>query len=120
MKQLSACLLAALIAFSAPLMAQEADDSRKDEGLSLMQEGLSLLFEELLKDMEPALRDLQDLQRDFQQDMGPALEELMQRLGDLSEYHAPEVLENGDILIRRKTPEELQLERPLEEGEIEI
>ncbi len=44
----------------------------------------------------------------------PLLEELGEKVGELSEYHAPEVLPNGDIIIRRKTPEELA---PDEEGE---
>ncbi|SLN39357.1 hypothetical protein PSA7680_01938 [Pseudoruegeria aquimaris] len=114
-------LLASLTLGAAPLpaLAQESEGSRKEEGLSLMEQGLSMLFEELLKDMEPALRELEGLQ----QDMGPALEELLGRIGELSQYHAPEVLENGDILIRRKTPEELRREeeaRPLEDGEVEI
>ena len=41
----------------------------------------------------------------------------MAKVGDLSAYHAPEVLPNGDIIIRRKTPQETE---PLPEGEIEL
>ncbi len=37
-------------------------------------------------------------------EIGPALGEMIDRLGDMSAFHAPEVLENGDILIRRKQP----------------
>ena len=36
--------------------------------------------------------------------------QLLALIDDLRNYHAPEKLENGDILIRRKTPAELQLE----------
>ncbi len=38
------------------------------------------------------------------QELGPALLELEGRLIDLQSYHAPEVLPNGDIIIRRKVP----------------
>lgn len=37
-------------------------------------------------------------------EIGPALGDMIDRLGDMSAFHAPEVLENGDILIRRKQP----------------
>jgi hypothetical protein len=32
---------------------------------------------------------------------------LQDALGNLNAYHAPEILPNGDIIIRRKTPAEL-------------
>ncbi len=35
---------------------------------------------------------------------GPALRELQGALQNLDAYHPPEVLPNGDILIRRKEP----------------
>ncbi|MEM7752887.1 MAG: hypothetical protein AAF230_05690 [Pseudomonadota bacterium] len=43
----------------------------------------------------------------FMQEMEPALEDFQGFVEDLNAYHPPEVLPNGDILIRRKTPEEL-------------
>jgi hypothetical protein len=36
--------------------------------------------------------------------MGPALADLMEKVDDWTVYHPPEMLENGDILIRRKQP----------------
>lgn len=49
----------------------------------------------------------------FQQLMGrllervdPLMEDLTEMMGDLSGWHAPEVLENGDILIRRRRGDE--------------
>jgi hypothetical protein len=36
--------------------------------------------------------------------------QLTELLGDLSAWHAPEVLPNGDILIRRRQPEAPELE----------
>ncbi|MCA2009910.1 hypothetical protein LCM17_00265 [Cereibacter sphaeroides] len=37
--------------------------------------------------------------------VNPYLQDLAEMLGDLSGWHAPEVLPNGDILIRRRAPE---------------
>jgi hypothetical protein len=44
----------------------------------------------------------------------PLLKELGEKVGEVSEYQAPEVLPNGDIIIRRKKPEETA---PEDEGE---
>jgi hypothetical protein len=57
-----------------------------EEGFSLLEEGTKLLLRGLLSEMEPALRELQGALR------------------ELDAYHPPEVLPNGDILIRRKEP----------------
>ena len=46
----------------------------------------------------------------YVEEMGPALEELAAKLGDLTAYHPPEVLENGDIIIRHKKPVEPEKE----------
>ncbi|WP_238366997.1 hypothetical protein [Mesobacterium pallidum] len=99
MKQL---VLAALIALPLPAAAQE-------EGSDLMKRGLQLFFDGLHEEMEPALRELDLLMddfgpalRDFATEMGPALRELLAEVEDWSVYEAPEVLPNGDILIRRK------------------
>ncbi|WP_417726121.1 hypothetical protein [Roseovarius sp.] len=126
MKQLrqlrAACLIIALSAV--PVAAQEADDTEK--GRSLMEEGARLFFEGIQREMGPALEGLreraQDMEpalRQFIEEMGPALSDLMREVGDLSAYHAPEVLPNGDIILRRKTPQDV-LEPPLPEGEIEL
>ena len=71
------------------------------QGLNLMEEAMRLFMRGLLQEMEPALDDLRDL------------------VAGIDAYHPPEVLENGDILIRRKTPEELEADPPAE-GEIDI
>ena len=73
--------------------AAEEDGLR--EGFSLLQEGTRMMLRGLMAELEPGLRELQD------------------RIGDLSAYHPPEILPNGDILIRRKDPlepgEEIEL-----------
>ncbi len=38
--------------------------------------------------------------------VGPWFSELGEMLGDLSGWHAPEFLPNGDILIRRRAPDQ--------------
>ncbi len=58
-------------------------------------------LEGLLEEMEPAFEGM----RGFMAEMGPALGELMEEVEDWSRYEAPEVLPNGDIIIRRKPDE---------------
>ena len=41
---------------------------------------------------------------DLMRQVDPWLADLAEMLGDLSGWHAPEVLDNGDILIRRRQP----------------
>lgn len=115
-------LPAALMLAVAPVPAQEAPEG---EGRSLMEEGARLFWEGIRREMAPALdslrkqtEEMEPAIRDFVERMGPALTELMGKIGDLSAYHPPEVLPNGDIILRRKTPQELQETVP--EGEIEI
>lgn len=98
------------VALAAPALAQEGSGS-VDEGLDLLREGARILMESMLKEMEPALRDMQDDLATALKQMEPALRDLGAMLGDLRNYHAPEKLPNGDIIIRRKTPTELLTER---------
>lgn len=91
--------------FSLPVAAQDAGD----EAPSLMERGAQLFIEGLLKEMEPAIDDLGNLAeefgpaiRQFANEMGPKLRELMDEVEDWSAYEAPEILPNGDIIIRRK------------------
>ncbi len=73
--------------------------SELEEGFGLLGEGMELMFRGLMAEMEPAFRELEGV------------------LSDLNAYHAPEVLPNGDIIIRRRVP--LQVETA-PEGEIDI
>lgn len=83
----------AVILLTMPSVAQEQDD-----GTSLMERGAQQFLEGLLREMEPALNGM----RDFMEQMGPAMVELLDEVKDWSRYEPPEVLENGDIIIRRK------------------
>ena len=55
---------------------------------------------------------------DFLTDFGPMLEGLRDQVQDWTLYETPEVLENGDIIIRRKPAPEAQ--EKLSEGTREI
>ncbi len=86
----------------APAMAQDAP-ADVDKGVNLMQEGAKLLLKGLMSNMEPAMQDMGRALSELQ----PAMTDLLAMMGDVTKYHAPEMLENGDIIIRHKTPAEL-------------
>lgn len=118
--QRSALVLAFL---AAPSLAQDLPD---EEAPSLMERGAQLFLKGLAEEMGPALDDLRGLAdgaqpalRQFVDEMGPALADLLGRAGDLSAYHPPEMLPNGDIIIRRKTPDEAPAD-PLADPSAEI
>lgn len=111
MKQI---LLPALLA-SALALPLHAEETPADEGFSLMEEGARLLFRGLMQEMEPALKEMEGLStqlepalRGFVQNMGPALGEFLGKVDDFSNYHPPEFLPNGDIILRRKLPAEIE------------
>ena len=85
----------------------QAQDPAQDP--SLMEQGLELFFEGLREEMAPALDDLQQLADEFApamqgllSEMGPALAEIATQVEDWSVYEMPEILPNGDIIIRKK------------------
>ncbi len=107
---------------STPALAQ---DKPEDKGLSLMEEGAKLFFKGIMQEMEPAMDDFRALaenmepaMRQFLRDMGPALAEVLRKVDDLTMYHPPELLPNGDIIMRRKEPAAEQT--PAENPEIEL
>ncbi|WP_370639409.1 hypothetical protein [Cognatishimia sp. F0-27] len=113
--------LVAAATIAAPGAAQDTDG-----GFNLMEEGAKLFLRGLMEEMEPALDELQGLAeemepalRDFAQTMGPHLRDLARQVEDWTAYHPPEILPNGDIILRRKTDEERAIE-PDPESEIEL
>lgn len=94
-------------AFMAPAMAQDTP-AEVDKGVSLMQEGAKLLLKGLMSNMEPTMQDMGRALSELQ----PAMTDLLAMMGDVTKYHAPEMLENGDIIIRHKTPAELAPKDP--------
>ena len=119
MKQI---VLPAALALALAIPAQ-AEEKSSDEGFGLMEKGARLLFEGLMQEMQPALREMEGLSESFEpalrgfvQNMGPKLGEFLEQVDDFSKYHAPEILPNGDILMRRKSADEME---PTE-GEVEL
>ena len=102
MKRLIATALCTL-ALSAPVQAQDADGSLP-ESMDLLDRGMRMLLREMLEEMTPAMRELEDALR------------------DLSAYHPPEILPNGDIIIRRKDPLPVDPDAPEvgDGGEVEL
>lgn len=101
MKQTRTPLLGAVLALTAlPVMAEETTNPDLERGGELLREGFGLLLEGLAAELEP---------------MAEGWQELVDQLGDLSAYHPPERLPNGDIIIRRKIPIE-----PGENGEVDL
>jgi hypothetical protein len=98
---LALCLLITPAAAETPAAPDDVD-----QGLSLLQEGAKLLFRGFMAEVEPSMNDLSAAIAAA----GPQIMDLLAKIDDLQNYHAPEILENGDILIRRKTPAELKLE----------
>ncbi|MEO9782606.1 MAG: hypothetical protein ABJH07_17535 [Sedimentitalea sp.] len=88
-----------------PITAQ----SEEEEGKDLMERGMELLFEGLREEMSPALKQMRELADDygpalfsFLEEMGPAFGEMLDDVKDWASYHPPEILPNGDIIIRKK------------------
>ena len=98
-------VLALALLLAAPAAAQDLPEAA--EPPSLMERGMTLFMEGLMREMEPALRDLEDLSRDAQplfERLEGELGEALRDLGGLGAYDLPEILPNGDIILRRKEP----------------
>lgn len=123
MKYISAFLVACVLA-TAPGFAAAQEE---EKGFSLVEKGAQLFFKGLLQELEPALDDMQDLAdgmepalRNFAQQVGPALGDILKEVEDWSVYEAPEILPNGDIIMRRKAPEKASPKTVEPLGEVEL
>lgn len=96
-------LVVALGALPVPTAAEDSDvpfvptpEGGIGQGVDLLSQGARLLLRGLLEEVEPTMREFDRALSDLN----------WQGLGveDLGEYRAPEVLPNGDIILRRKTP----------------
>jgi hypothetical protein len=106
MKQIIAPIFVLCLS-AVPVLAQD----KGDKGFSLMEEGAKLFFKGIMQEMEPAMDDLKSFaetmepaMRQFVREMGPALAEVLKKVDDLTLYYPPEMLPNGDIIMRRKQP----------------
>ncbi|WP_298292871.1 hypothetical protein [uncultured Litoreibacter sp.] len=84
-------LIIAVSAIPLAAVAENAPDQDAPviEGLDELAEGMRKLLE------------------GFTDDMAPLMEDLADQLKGLNAYHPPEVLPNGDIIIRRKQPADI-------------
>lgn len=101
----AALALALLIA--PPALAQ--DSEADGDGLGMMQEGAQMFLRGLMSEAQPTIDDLQGMLeevmpklRDLTAESAAALAALLDKVDDFQHYQAPEFLENGDILIRRR------------------
>lgn len=100
MKQIiTAAIVAASLA--APVHAQDTEEPSVSEGFNLMEEGAKLLLRGLMNEMEPALDEMGEAMTQLGEDIGPAMSQMLVLIDDIRNYDAPEVLPNGDIIIRR-------------------
>lgn len=113
-----AITLTSIFLATAPAMAQDASEEGVEEGFSLLEEGAKIIMRSMLDEVEPALKDLQFEFGEVLGEMEPMLRSLSAMIGDVKNYHAPEILPNGDIIIRRKSPSELAMPAPGEEIDI--
>lgn len=109
--------LALVLALAIPLgpaMAQDPPSGDVEEGMTLLEQGAQLLLRGMMSEMEPALDDMAKAFEDAQ----PMLRELMAAMDDITNYHPPEIMPNGDIILRRKQPGDVTPALP--DGEIEL
>ncbi|MCB1312054.1 MAG: hypothetical protein KDK29_09275 [Sedimentitalea sp.] len=94
----------ALALIAGPALSQE-----QEEGRGLMDRGVDLFFEGLRQEMSPLMESLRGMAEDygpsmrsFIEEMGPAFGEMLNEVKDWTQYDPPEILPNGDIIIRKK------------------
>ena len=117
-----------LVALSLTLPAS----AQEDEGFNLMEEGAKLFLRGLMSEMEPAIDDLEGFvdeigpaMRGMSENLRPIVTDILGAIDDIRYYREIEVLENGDILIRRDRTappfgsDELEGDLPDATGEID-
>ncbi len=109
MKILKTC--AVIVGLSVPVGVASAEE---ETGRSLMAEGMELFLKGLQDEIAPTLDEFTSLMdeigpglQSFLEEMGPKLGAVFSKVEDWSSYHAPEMLPNGDIILRKKTPAEI-------------
>jgi hypothetical protein len=126
-----------LICLAHPAMAQDQPAPQPEqpiiapdplyEGLSLLEQGARSLLRGLAQEIGPGLDEMRrslDEMKPALDDMGAALaglrpmaESLLALMDDIGNYQPPELMPNGDILIRRKPG---LPQPPPAEGEIDL
>ena len=89
-------------------------DPLAEEEPGVLERGAEQMLRELLDEIGPALDEAERAFREMEpklRAMLPVMRELAEMIGDIDEYHLPEKLPNGDILLRRRLPGEREPER---------
>jgi hypothetical protein len=98
---------------AAPVLAQDTAPTPvpEDDGFSLVEEGARMVLRGLMNEMQPALNEMGKALDEvgpalegFSEEIRPKIAELIAMIDDFSNYDAPVMLPNGDILIRRNAP----------------
>ncbi|SMP21637.1 hypothetical protein [Shimia sagamensis] len=120
MKTLRACVVIAGLCLSGVSATAEDDTA----GRSLMEQGMELFLKGLQDEIAPTIEGFASLMEEigpglqgFLEEMGPKLGAVFSKVEDWSTYHAPEMLPNGDIIMRKKTPEEIGVPDTTENSE---
>ena len=110
MRRFSALILAA--ALTAPILvaaqqwtppgADQDPGADTEPGGDLFERGLENFMQNMLKEAEPHLDKLGRGLGDTVNSLRPVLGDIGTLMDDVKNYQAPERLENGDILIRRR------------------
>ena len=109
MKQLLLAPAFALTLAALPASAQTAETEQ-----SLWDWGMSFFGDAVTEKLEP-LADMKALIDQFGPAIAPTMEKLMALVDDMTNYEMPVMLDNGDILIRRK-PDAPVVELPADQG----
>lgn len=97
------------VALNAPLSAEE-QNPELEEGLGLLDQGVRLMMRGLLEEFDPLVEDAERMGEALLPMLESFQSELSGLMGSIDLYHAPEMLPNGDIIIRRKSEEEVVAE----------
>ncbi len=125
MKKIYAPIFALLLT-GTPVFAE--DNAEVSEGFDLMEKGVQLFMQGIFNELEPTMNEFQQLIDEASPqlkalllEMGPSLVEALNKIDDFSYYEKPEVLPNGDIIIRREKgapiyvpPEEIEPQAEIE------
>ncbi len=115
-----------LLAVSAPVVAQsdaqsyvqtDAPPPASEPAEPSFMDFLDRMLRGFMTEVEPQMRELE---RGLES-LEPELQGFLDRMRDMTRYHPPEVLPNGDILIRRRhaddVPEHAPDEQDVPEGD---
>ncbi|MEM1432060.1 MAG: hypothetical protein AAGG09_21590 [Pseudomonadota bacterium] len=111
-------------ASAVPAAAQDqgGGDDFFGDGLDLFEQGAELFLRGLMDEIGPQLEQLKPQFEGMADQIAPMITALLELVDEIDAYHAPEMLPNGDIILRRKDPSETQ-PAPLDppsDGEIDI